>query len=92
MSQERDSRVAALGTRATGVTFDSFLKDYASLRAADLISLALCHGWQDRFELDHYKGVPDGANLTLTPGSVRGRHGLVAGARTPDPEAAVRVG
>ncbi|WP_157899240.1 DUF3891 family protein [Luteitalea pratensis] len=67
MGEERDSRVAALGTRATGVSFDSFLKDYASLRAADLISLALCHGWQDRFELDHYKGVPDGANLTLTP-------------------------
>ena len=75
-------------TRATGVTFDSFLKDYASLRAADLISLALCHGWQDRFELDYYKGVPDGATLTLTPGSVRGRRGVVARAGAPDSEAA----
>ena len=67
MGDERDSRVAALGNRATGVSFDSFLKDYASLRAADLISLALCHGWHDRFELDYYKGVPDGSTLTLTP-------------------------
>ena len=67
MASERDSRVAALATRATGVTFDSFLRDYASLRAADLISLALCHGWQDRFELDYYRGVPDGTTLTLTP-------------------------
>jgi len=67
MTRERDSRVTALGDRAAGVAFDSFLKDYASLRAADLISLALCHGWQDRFELDYYKGVPDGATLTLTP-------------------------
>jgi hypothetical protein len=67
MGRERDSRVAALATRATGGTFDSFLSDYASLRAADLISLALCHGWQDRFELDQYKGAPDGVNLVLTP-------------------------
>jgi hypothetical protein len=67
MAHERDSRVTALGNRATGVTFDTFLKDYASLRAADLISLALCHGWQDRFELDYYKGVPDGSTLILTP-------------------------
>jgi hypothetical protein len=67
MATERDSRVAALATRATGVTFDSFLRDYASLRAADLLSLALCHGWQDRFELDYYRGEPDGATLTLTP-------------------------
>ena len=67
MSQERDRRVADLATRTAGVTFDSFLRDYASLRTADLISLALCHGWQDRFELDYYKGQPDGAHLTLTP-------------------------
>jgi hypothetical protein len=67
MSHERDSRVAALGDRATGVTFDSFLKDYAALRAADLISLALCHGWEDRFELDYYKGMPDGSTLILMP-------------------------
>jgi hypothetical protein len=67
MAAARDSRVAALAGRAAGGTFDSFLKDYASLRAGDLISLALCHGWQDRFELDHYSGVPDGANLALTP-------------------------
>jgi hypothetical protein len=64
MARERDSRITEL---AAGVTFDSFLRDYASLRAADLISLALCHGWQDRFELDYYKGVPAGASLTLTP-------------------------
>ena len=67
MSQERDRRVADLATRTAGVTFDSFLRDYASLRTADLISLALCHGWQDRFELDYYKGQPEGAHLTLTP-------------------------
>ena len=67
MSNERDRRIATLGARASGSPFDSFLKDYASLRAADLISLALCHGWQDRFELDYYRGTPDGANLTLTP-------------------------
>jgi hypothetical protein len=67
MSRERDGRVADLATRTTGVTFDSFLRDYASLRTADLISLALCHGWQDRFEVDYYKGQPEGANLTLTP-------------------------
>ena len=64
MSRERDSHITEL---AAGVTFDSFLRDYASLRAADLISLALCHGWQDRFELDYYRGVPAGATLTLTP-------------------------
>jgi len=67
MASERDGRVAALATRATGVTFDSFLRDYASLRAADLISLALCHGWQDPFVLDYYRGAPDGPVLTLTP-------------------------
>lgn len=67
MSRERDSRVADLGTSRDGVTFDSFLRDYASLRAADLISLALCHGWQDRFELDYYRGEPDGTTLSLTP-------------------------
>jgi hypothetical protein len=67
MTDERDSRVATLASRAAGVTFDSFLRDYASLRAADLISLALCHGWQETFELDHYRGVPDGTALTLTP-------------------------
>lgn len=67
MSRERDSRVADLASRATGVTFDSFLRDYASLRSADLISLALCHGWQDRFELDYYRGLPDGSTLTLMP-------------------------
>lgn len=67
MSNARDSRVAALAARTDGVSFDSFLRDYASLRAADLISLALCHGWQDRFELDYYKGEMDGSTLTLTP-------------------------
>ena len=67
MARERDQRVADLADRASGATFDSFLRDYASLRAADLISLALCHGWQDRFELDYYRGVPDVATLTLTP-------------------------
>lgn len=50
-----------------GDAFASFLRDYASLRAADLISLALCHGWQDRFELDHYRGHMDGNDMTLTP-------------------------
>jgi hypothetical protein len=67
MTSERDSRVAALAGKTTGVTFDSFLRDYASLRAADLISLALCHGWQDRFELDYYRGQPDGPTLVITP-------------------------
>lgn len=67
MTRERDSRVTALSNRTTGLTFDSFLRDYASLRAADLISLALCHGWQDRFELDYYKGVLEGVTMTLTP-------------------------
>lgn len=67
MSNERDSRVTDLATAATGVTFDSFLRDYASLRAADLISLALCHGWQDRFELDYYRGEPAGPTLVITP-------------------------
>ena len=64
MARERDSRITEL---AAGVTFDSFLRDYASLRAADLISLALCHGWQDRFELDYSRGEPAGSTLTLTP-------------------------
>jgi hypothetical protein len=67
MTRERDSRVATLARAASGVSFDSFLRDYTSLRSADLISLALCHGWQERFEIDYYKGVPDGAALTLTP-------------------------
>lgn len=67
MSRERDSRVADLAASRGAVTFDSFLRDYASLRAADLISLALCHGWQDRFELDYYRGEPDGTALSLTP-------------------------
>ena len=67
MTRERDSRVADRAASRGGVIFDSFLRDYASLRAADLISLALCHGWQDRFELDQYKGVPDGQTLILTP-------------------------
>ena len=67
MAQERDRRVADLATQAGAGGFDGFLRDYATLRAADLISLALCHGWQDAFELDYYKGVPDGATLTLTP-------------------------
>ncbi|BCS32937.1 hypothetical protein TBR22_A21610 [Luteitalea sp. TBR-22] len=66
MTRERDSRVAELAAGGAG-SFDGFLRDYASLRSADLISLALCHGWQDRFELDYYKGVPDGPTLTLTP-------------------------
>lgn len=72
MTQERDSRVAALATRTSGSTFDSFLRDYASLRWADLISLALCHGWQDRFELDYYKGEPAGPNLTVIPDPFNG--------------------
>jgi hypothetical protein len=67
MSNERDARVSDLASRTTGVTFDSFLRDYASLRSADLISLALCHGWQDRFELDYYRGQPDGPTLVITP-------------------------
>ena len=67
MTGARDSRVATLARRTSGVTFDSFLRDYASLRWADLISLALCHGWQDTFELDYYRGAPDGDSLTLTP-------------------------
>ncbi len=66
MSRERDDRVSTLA-RAGGATFDSFLRDYTSLRSADLISLALCHGWQDRFEIDYYKGVTNGPVLTLTP-------------------------
>jgi hypothetical protein len=49
------------------VSFDGFLRDYATLRAGDLISLAVCHGWQDSFELDYYRGVPHGATLVLTP-------------------------
>lgn len=73
MARERDARVAALASAASGATFDSFLRDYASLRAADLISLALCHGWQDPFELDYYKGVPDGPTLTLTPDPFAGQ-------------------
>jgi hypothetical protein len=72
IGRERDDRVSTLATRTDGVTFNSFLRDYASLRAADLISLSLCHGWQDRFELDHYKGVPDGANLMLAPDPFEG--------------------
>ncbi len=67
LSRERDNRIADLATRTSGTAFDSFLRDYASLRAADLISLALCHGWQDRFEVDYYKGEPAGPDLTLTP-------------------------
>lgn len=66
MERERDDRVSALAT-AEGVTFDGFLRDYATLRAADLISLVVCHGWQDTFELDYYRGVADGATLMLTP-------------------------
>lgn len=66
MARERDSRVADLAAGAAG-GFDGFLRDYASLRAVDLLSLALCHGWQDTFEIDYYKGVPDGLSLTLTP-------------------------
>ncbi len=67
MGRERDARVAALAASPSAGAFDHFLADYASLRAVDLISLALCHGWQDRFEVDYYKGVPDGSDLTLTP-------------------------
>lgn len=67
MAQARDSRVSALATAAGRVTLDSFLRDYASLRTADLISLALCHGWQDTFEVDYYKGRPSGSTLTLVP-------------------------
>jgi len=66
LSHERDSRVATFASHDAG-TFAGFLRDYASLRAADLISLALCHGWQDRFELDHYRGHVDGNDMTLTP-------------------------
>jgi hypothetical protein len=67
MTRERDGRVADLASQAGASSFDGFLRDYASLRAADLISLALCHGWQDGFELDYYKGQPDGNLLTLVP-------------------------
>lgn len=67
LSGERDRRVAELSAHTTDVTFDSFLRDYALLRMADLVSLALCHGWPDRFEFDHYRCVPDGATLTITP-------------------------
>ncbi len=66
MTRERDSRVLALA-EASGATFTDFLRDYTSLRTADLLSLSLCHGWQDRFEIDYYTGVPDGATLALTP-------------------------
>ena len=72
MARERDDRVATLAGATAGVTFDGFLRDYTSLRSADLISLALCHGWQDRFEIDYYKGVPDGAALRLTPDPFEG--------------------
>ncbi len=67
MTSERDRRVAALADRGAGTIFDSFLRDYALLRAVDLISLALCHGWRDTFELDHYRAVSDGNTMTLTP-------------------------
>ncbi len=67
MARERDVRVAALSNAASGTSFDSFLRDYTSLRTADLISLALCHGWQERFEIDYYKGAFEGEVLTLTP-------------------------
>jgi hypothetical protein len=67
LTHDRDRLVANLATRTTEVSFDSFLRDYAALRWADLLSLTLCHGWQDRFELDYYKGEPDGTTLTLTP-------------------------
>ncbi len=73
LSHERDSRVAAFGSQRVAAedappdAFASFLRDYASLRAADLLSLALCHGWQDRFELDHYHGYMDGNDMTLMP-------------------------
>jgi len=66
MEQERDRRVSELA-RDRDVTFDGFLRDYATLRAGDLISLTVCHGWQDTFELDYYRGVPSGATLVLTP-------------------------
>lgn len=66
MERERDRRVSDLASQE-GVTFDGFLRDYATLRACDLISLAVCHGWQDTFELDYYRGVPMGATLLLTP-------------------------
>lgn len=65
MEQERDRRVSELARQ--DVAFDGFLRDYATLRAGDLISLAVCHGWQDSFELDYYRGVPHGATLVLTP-------------------------
>ncbi|HTU99016.1 MAG TPA: DUF3891 family protein [Luteitalea sp.] len=67
MTAERDRRFSQLASQPGGVPFDGFLRDYASLRTADLISLALCHGWQDTFELDQYRGVMAGATLTLSP-------------------------
>ena len=68
MASERDRRVSALAQDGrSGVAFDSFLRDYALLRLADLVSLTLCHGWSDAFEVDYYRAVPDGATLTLTP-------------------------
>lgn len=65
MEQERDRRVSELARQ--DVSVDGFLRDYATLRAGDLISLAVCHGWQDSFEVDYYRGVPHGATLALTP-------------------------
>lgn len=68
MTSERDRHVADLAAHAgKGLTFDSFLRDYALLRIADLLSLTLCHGWSDPFEVDYYRGVPNGATLTLSP-------------------------
>ena len=67
MTDERDRRFAVLADRAAAVPLADFLRDYASLRTADLMSLALCHGWQDRFEVDHYRGALHGTTMVLTP-------------------------
>lgn len=68
MSGERDRRVSDLAAApGDGVSFDMFLRDYALLRAADLVSLTLCHGWSQPFEIDYYRAVPEGAHLTVTP-------------------------
>jgi hypothetical protein len=67
MTGERDRRFAVLADRAAAVPLGDFLRDYAALRTADLISLALCHGWQDQFELDHYRGALQGSTMVLTP-------------------------
>jgi hypothetical protein len=58
--------------RATGLSLDELLPDYAFVRLADLISLAFCTGWTDEHRFGEWAVQRSGSRVVVTPDAFGG--------------------